>query len=140
MTIIANVYKDAALTEAFDDATDFAFAQAVNGSSGDGSFWVGTPTATNKLEAASDPGVDPIEIAIADGSPGGGVEATHIKLALTEAGLDTATGGAALSLGAQILGGAGNAVRVWYRWTNSTGGGESTEITFEKTAIDESAA
>lgn len=139
MTVIANVYKDAALTEAFDDASDTFNAQAVDGGSGTGSFWVGTPTATNRIQATSDPGVDPIEVSFDDSSPGSGVEESHMRLAVTEEDLATATPGAALGLGTTITGGAANAVRVWYQWDNSTGGGESTEMRMQVTARSESA-
>lgn len=130
MTVIAYVYKDAALTEPFDDASDEWFAEAVNGASGKGSFYVGTPTDTNKLQATSDPGVDPIEIDISDSSPGSGVEGSHMRLAVSEAALSSATPGAALSLGATINGGADKAVRVWFQWDNSTGSGDDTDISF----------
>lgn len=46
-------------------------------------------------------------------------ETSEIKLALTAAGLDGATAGAALSLGATINGGSGNAVEVNIRYTNT---------------------
>lgn len=44
---------------------------------------------------------------------------TEIKLALTSGGLPGATGGAALNLGTAILGGVGNLVNVWARYTNT---------------------
>lgn len=44
---------------------------------------------------------------------------TEVKLATTEAGLDSATGGAALNIGTTILSGATNAVEVWVRVTNT---------------------
>lgn len=44
---------------------------------------------------------------------------TEIKLALTSGGLDTATGGAALSLGSTILSGVANAVEFHMRITNT---------------------
>jgi len=46
-------------------------------------------------------------------------EPTEIKLASTVAGLDSATAGAALSLGTTILGGSANAVEVNVRITNA---------------------
>lgn len=138
MAAIDHVYKDAGLTEQFDSATDTLGAQALNGSSGDGVFYVGTPTTGNVIQAASDPGVDPIEVTPADAAGGSGVEASHIKLALSSAGLASAVGGAALSLGPTINGGAANAVAVHYRWTNSVGTGTYTEISLEITARVES--
>ena len=43
----------------------------------------------------------------------------EIKLALTEVGLDSATGGASLSLGSTILSGVSEAVTFWVRDTNA---------------------
>ena len=140
MALIEHVYKDAALTQQFDDATDVLGLSAINGSSDDGVFYVGTPTAANKIEAASNPGVDQIDVVITDASPGSGVEASHIKLALTNAGLAGAVGGNPLSLGAVINGGPGGAVQVHYRWENSVGGSVYTEITLDLDARIESAA
>lgn len=45
--------------------------------------------------------------------------ATEIKLALTEGGLSSATGGAALSLGNTLSSGSANKVTVWIRVTNT---------------------
>lgn len=44
---------------------------------------------------------------------------TEVKLALTEIGLDSATGGAALNLGTEILGGVSEAIEVHMRVTNT---------------------
>lgn len=46
---------------------------------------------------------------------------TDYKLALTEAGLSTATGGASLSLGVEILGGSANAPEMWMQVNNEVG-------------------
>lgn len=139
MALIDHIYKDAALTEQFDDASDTLDAFAVNGSSGDGVFYVGDPDDTIKIQASSDPGVDPITVSITDSGTGTGVDELDIKLAVSSAGLDSATGGASLNLGATILGGVANAVAVHYRWSNSVGGSTYTEISLEVTARDESA-
>ena len=140
MALIAHVYKDASLTQQFDDAVDTLGASAINGASDDGVFYVGTPTATNKIEAASNPGIDQIDVVITDANPGTGVEQAHIKLALTNGGLDGAVGGDPLALGAVINGGPGSAVAVHYRWENSVGGAVYTEITLDLDARVESAA
>lgn len=136
MTEIAYVYKDAGLTELFDDAVDTLDAQAVNGASGYGVFYVGSPDEDIKIQATSDPGIDPIEISIDDASPGSGVEDTHIKLSLSS-DFSGSTGGASLSLGATINGGVGNAVPVYYQWSNSIGAGTYTEISLGIVARDE---
>ena len=128
MALIPHVYLDAGLTDQFDDATDTLPAQAVNAASGTGSFWVGTTTATNKIQDATNPGIDQLVASITDSAPASGVETTDIRLALSEAGLAGATPGASLNIGATILGGSANAVRVWYQWDNIVGAGTYTEI------------
>jgi hypothetical protein len=135
MALIDYVYLDAGLTDQFDDAVDNIFAGAVNGSSGTGVFYIGSPIATDVLQADSAPGVDPLTVDIVDQAPGSGVEASHWRLAVSEAGLLAATPGAQLSLGATINGGSGNAVPVWYQWDNSSGSGSFTDILLNIPAI-----
>lgn len=132
MAEIPHIFIDAALLTKFDDAVHTLDAEAVQGADGDGWFWVGIADADNsparKLQAASDPGVDPLVVSIVDASPGGGVEAAHIKLALTQVDLGSAVAGDPVNLPATIQGGAVNAVKVWFRWANSVGGSTYTEI------------
>lgn len=129
MPLIDNAYKDAGLTLQFDSATDRLSAQAVSAGSGDGVIYIGTPNAANKIQDSTDPGINNIEVSVLDLDAGVEfVDAADIKLALSQAGLGAAVGGDPLSLGATILGGAGNAVAVWYRWTNGTGQGTYTDI------------
>lgn len=128
MALIDHVYLDAGLTTQFDDATHTLGASAINGGTGDGVFWVGIPATDTKIQAASDPGIDQIVVSVVDGDDQTGVDATDVKLALSSAGLTGATGGAALNLGATILGGSANAVPVYYRWANDTGAGVYTDI------------
>lgn len=126
MALLDYVYKDENLTQQFDDATDFLDVEAVQGSNGFGQVWIGTASSGNKLQADSNPGVDQITVTIDDTSPGSGVEATHIKLALTQVGLGSAVAGDPLDIGLQID--YGTPVAVFYQWDNSTGQSESTEI------------
>lgn len=137
MAAVPNVFKDAGLTEPFDDATDTLGAVAVNGSSDTGVFYVGNADSAVMLQASSDPGVDSIVVSIVDASPGGGVEAAHIKLAISSGGLSSATAGASLNIGETILGGVGNAVSVHYQWDNSVGSGTYTEISLGIVALAE---
>jgi len=129
MALLDYIYNDVNLTDQFDDATDNLIAEAVNGSSGIGVFYIGTPTAGNKLQIADSegtPGVDSITVSIVDSSVGSGVEASHIKLATTQGGLATATGGAALSAAVEIPYGAPQPI--YLQWDNSVGSGSYTEI------------
>jgi hypothetical protein len=83
--------------------------------------YFGSTDSALKVEANSDPGNDQITVSIVDADPGNGHEASEIKLALTEAGLDTAVGGASLDLGTSITGGTSNKKTIWIRATNTEG-------------------
>jgi hypothetical protein len=110
-------FTNAALTVALSTSLK------ASGSSTDFRIWFGSAETEDayKVEADSDPGVDQITISITDSSPGSGHEATAVKLALTEAGLATATGGAALDVGTSVNSGAANAVEVWVRVADVVG-------------------
>lgn len=54
-----------------------------------------------------------ITVSVADTSPAAGLPAASVKLSLSEAGLASATGGAALELGEYLESGVGNAVAIW---------------------------
>lgn len=133
MALVDHVYLDAGLTSQFDTSSPLT-ASAINGGSGDGVFWIGDPDDTIKIQADSDPGIDQIVVSITDADGGTGVAASAIKLALSSAGLASATGGASLNVGATILGGTANAVPVYFRWANAVGAGTYTDITLDITA------
>ena len=128
MAIIANVFLDPGLTIPFDDATNTLGASALNGGSGDNVFYVGTENIGDVVQAASDPGVDPITVSIVDATPGADVDAVDIKLAISQANLNSAVGGDPLNLPATINGGSAGASPVWYRWANDTGDQTYTDI------------
>jgi hypothetical protein len=130
MALIPHIYLDAGLTQQFDDATDTLPAAAVNGSFDQRNFYFGSPNEAIKIEAASNPGIDPLQIVIFDNAPGGGVEAADLKLAVSQAALSSAPAGGTLTVGQTINGGVTNAVPIWYQWDNSSGPGTSTEINF----------
>ena len=139
MATIDHIYNDPGLTDQFDDATDTLGAGALNGGTGDGVFYVGTPNAANQIQAASEPGVDPITVSIVDAAAGGGVEVADIKLATSQPDLNSAVAGNDLLLPATIAGGDTAAVPVWYRWGNSVGNAVYTEIGLSVVARVESA-
>lgn len=89
-------------------------AVATDGESADRFVVFGSPDLGTTLQAASDPGVDAIEVSVVDAS-GGGIAATAIKLALSYSGLDAAIAGAPLVIGTTLSGGAANSVRVYVR-------------------------
>ncbi len=107
-------YNDAGLSAI---ATGISAAQAADGSAAavDRVVYLGSTTAGKKLNTEASPGVNQITVSISDSAPLAGVEASHVKLALSSAGLASATPGAALSLGTQILSGSANAVAIHMR-------------------------
>jgi len=76
-------------------------------------IYYGSTDDTEKLQAASNPGVDALVMTPTSTAAGWAVSA--VALAVSQAGLDAATPGAALALGTQILGGVGNAREIWLR-------------------------
>lgn len=83
-------------------------------------FYLGNADAGYIFQAASDPGVDPITLSVVDTVPASGQPASAIKLATTQAGLASATGGADLELAATILSGSVNAVQIWVQFDDAT--------------------
>lgn len=107
-------YQDAGLTT---PATLLQATQAADGSAAavDRVVYLGSTTAGKKFQAASDPGVDAISVSIADAASGSSVAASAVRLATSSGGLGSATPGAALALGTQILSGVANAIAVHVR-------------------------
>lgn len=105
---------------------------------GDVQLWWGSNTADVRARALSDPGVDPIEISIADSNAGSGQPTTAVKLATSQAGLASATAGAALEIGAQVLSGVAGAFTFWARLTDATGvTGSYSDLSLIHTDIQE---
>ncbi|MCP4342403.1 MAG: hypothetical protein GY799_26880 [Desulfobulbaceae bacterium] len=132
------LYTDAGLTTLL--ATNVIFEEPVDHSAtpSDVTLYLGSPDVGKKLNALSDPGVDQITVSILDSSPGSGHEDTEIKLATTEAGLATATGGDALDLGVEILSEVGNAAEIWIRSRDATSTqGTSTELSIATNDLGE---
>ena len=126
-------YLDQALTQ---QATGAALYMDVNTVSGSEDFvrYLGSQNAAVKLVDRADPGVNAIVIEPDDSDPGNGHETSGWKIAASEVGLDSATPGAGLDIGTEVLGGVGNAVAVWFRLTDETAGTENNDTTtFVKT-------
>lgn len=139
MPISLKFFKDAALTQPLTGPLQVS--QNADGSTPpvDNVLYLGSTTAGRKFQADSNPGVDPISISVVDASPGSGHEASEVKLASTLAGLDSATPGAALNVGTQILSGVANAVPVYVRVDDATGTvGTATELSLDSNTIVES--
>lgn len=110
------LYHDSALTNPVESGDTAAFT-AIAGGGDDLQLWYGSTNPDVQIQATSDPGVDPITLTpVAYGS---GQPTSSIKLALSQAGLASATGGAALTVGTTLTSGSANAVSVWVRWTAS---------------------
>lgn len=123
------LFTDANLTIPFTGS--LTAQQNVDGSTGrqDFSLYLGSNTAGKLLKAESNPGVDQIVLSVVDAAAGSGHPASDVKLALTQGGLATATGGASLNLGTTIQAGVVNALRIWVGMTDSTQVvGTSTEL------------
>lgn len=113
-------FYDAALTSAV--TANLEVPQESDGSTGDVDFqlWLGDPDSSFQYQADSDPGTDQITISFVDSDPGNGHETTELKVATTQAGLDTATAGASLNIGLTLLSGASNAQELWFRVNDAT--------------------
>lgn len=112
-------FSDAALTTPL--AAHLLFIQPVSSPTAvDKVVYFGSATASRKAMADSDPGVDPIVISITDAAGGSGSPASDVKLALSSGGLASATGGAPLTLPAEINSGSGGAVAIHIRVLDST--------------------
>ncbi len=137
MPLTFQFYEDSNLT---NPVGTLSFTFESDGSTGaiDTVVYFGSTDGTKTLQALSNPGVDPIQVSVSDSAPGSGQEATAVKLATTQAGLDTATPGAALSLGASISGGVANAVAIWIRVEPTTlAVGTSNELTLTTNDVQE---
>jgi len=107
-------YSDAGLTVPL---ARLDAAQAVDGSAAavDRVVWLGSPVPGTAFMADSDPGVDPLVVAIVDAATGLQIPAASLRLAASAAGLAGATPGASLALAAVVEAGVGNAVPVYVR-------------------------
>lgn len=127
MATLQYIYTDATLTTLYDTDTPLELA-AADGQYADGVIYVGVPDANRKLQDADNPNTSQIQVSVTDSDGATAPDDLDIKLALTNGGLASASGGASLNLGLEILGGAGNAVAVHIRYTNSEFVGTSTDV------------
>lgn len=104
-------------------------------------IYLGSVLTGKKIEAQSSPGVDQIVLSVSDSAAGSGQAASSVKLALTAGGLSTATAGASLDLGTEILSGADNALAVHVRVEASNlSAGTYTDLTLQTNELAESNA
>ena len=101
-------------------------------------IWFGSATASRKARASSNPGVDQIAVTIADSATGSGEPASAVKLATSQGGLDSATAGASLNIGTQVLSGSGNAVSFWVRIDDATlATGAYTDLSLSASIVED---
>ena len=115
-------YSDAGLTT--EVANPLSISQNKDGSTGDvdGVVYYGSTASSTTAQADSDPGVDQISVSIADttSNEGVGPQPNDIKLASSNANLDSAVAGDPLDIGLTVSSGAGNQVEVHYRMITPT--------------------
>ncbi len=109
-----NWWADAGMTVPL---TRLDFARTTAAAAVDAVAYFGNPTAGTKLQRASDPGIDPLQVEVSDAASGSGVETANVKLASSAAGLASAVAGASLNIGTTIN--AGTAVAVYVRVDSS---------------------
>ncbi len=117
-------YSDASLTAPVTEASCTTYPTSTL------HLWFGSTTTGVKLQAVTNPGVDPLLLNITDAATGTGHAVSAVKLALTTGGLSTASGGASITLASgQIVGGSANAVDFYMSVTDAVGAiAKSTEL------------
>ncbi|KAI5914629.1 hypothetical protein [Thauera sp. 2A1] len=131
MALTWKCYADPGLTV---ELTTLDMQQATSGAPADAVIYFGSVSPNLTLQAASAPGTDPIAFSIIDANAGTGLPATAIRLALSYAGLASATPGAALNIGTTLSSGAANKVAIYVRATS----GSSTPATFTDLSLQTS--
>ena len=139
MAITFAIFHDSALTTPVDAENPIATSHA-GSTSQDVQLWFGSPASDVSAQAQSDPGTDPITITPTDAASGSGQPATAVKLATSQVGLASATAGAALEIGTEVLSGTANAFSFWARLTNAlTVVGTYDDLSLEVNEIVEAA-
>jgi hypothetical protein len=101
-------------------------------------FYLGSTNSNVRLQDSTSPGVNSMEIEVADSSPGTNAEVSWVKLSLSYSNLSSANAGDPLDIGTTIYGGVVNAVPFWVRITNSLSGvSSSTELSLKLTSVKE---
>ena len=138
MAVSFDFFSDANLTTVL---TELASTHLVGSAATvDQKVYFGSAQASRKAEADSSPGVDQITISIVDADNLTGQPATAVKLATTQAGLDSAVAGASLDIGTQVLSGSVNAIEVWVRTDETTDVvGNYTDLSLQTNTLRETA-
>lgn len=115
MSITLGFFYDSTLTQSV--GASLPIDREIGGAPVDVQLYLGSSVASRYFVPDSDA---VISIAVADADPANGWAATNIRLATSQAGLDTATAGAPLDLGNQINSGAANAQGFWLRFSGDS--------------------
>jgi hypothetical protein len=138
MAITYAFFHDSALTEEITALNPITATQDENDTLApvDVQIWFGSATAGSQVQADSDPGVDDIEVSIADSNGATGQTTTAIRLATSQPGLASATPGAALAIGTSVSAGSANAVAFWVRIDDGTGTyGSYTDLSLQTNTL-----
>jgi hypothetical protein len=140
MTITFKGYHDAALTEEIDSGNTHHTTHVVGATDPtDKIVYFGSTVSGKKLQAASNPGTDPVVVSVVDANAGTGAPASEFKLALSSGGLAGATPGAPLILSATLLSGVANAVPIYTRRVSALNvSANYLDISLDTNAITES--
>jgi hypothetical protein len=124
---VLKIWHDAAMTQAVDAENP------IDLSDGEAQEKYAGSTASSLLHVRITlPGVNQLAVSVVDADSLTGAPDTDIKLALTEAGLATATPGDPLDLGVEILSGVANGVPFWVQYDDSIGTtAEYTDLTLK---------
>ena len=116
MAISFKFYHDAALTQEINLGNPLAATQDVAGALPpvDKIIYLGSTIAANKVQAVSNPGVDPIIVSVVDAAPGSGAPSTEFRLSLSPI-TGAETPGAALTLSHTIIGSTADKVPIYTR-------------------------
>lgn len=132
-----DIFLNAALTT---PVTTLTVNQDTSGSTAPVQFhlYLGSTSVGVILRTLVNPGTDQIQVSINDSTVGTGALPTYCKLALTQAGLATASAGAPLNLGTVITSGVANAVGFWLQVSDTSGvQGTKTDLSLTTNTLGE---
>lgn len=122
MALTFGFFSDSALASPLTGSLQHAKLASTSTEDKDFRIYLGSTEASTQLQRATSPGVNEVTVEVSDSDTGTAPATTAVKLATTQAGLDTATAGASLALGTEILSGSANAATIWVRTTNALTG------------------
>lgn len=134
MSTTWDFYADAGLTTPAAGGATIASAAGPT----DRIVYFGSSESGKTLQAASAPGTDPIQISVVDAESGSGAASTAIALALSSAGLASATPGTSLAVGTTLNSGPAGAVPIYVRTTQGAlTVGTYSDLSLETNAVVE---